>query len=260
MARLELSTAEAGAFISRPRQSILREVYLVAKEEEKRRKENDLLSDLIVHLPHIPVSPSAVSPETDGLKRSHSSMDVVMDKENVPTGLGIATSYGAHAQKRMKSVPRLAALQTSTNTYEGYSQPFTFSPTPNNSAWREPSSAGGNAYPYSHDAYAADYSRSPNPEAERYHPNHLAPILSHHHSHSHPHSPLDSPAFPHSAAMSNTGSNPGSAYYSRGNSYMQQQQMDYLHTHASHSGPEYDYGSPYLTNEAWGEGAFTAAA
>lgn len=40
VSRLELSTAEAGAFISGPRQSILREVYLVAKEEEKKRKEN----------------------------------------------------------------------------------------------------------------------------------------------------------------------------------------------------------------------------
>jgi hypothetical protein len=37
-ARLELSTAEAAAFISRPRQAILREVYLVAKEEERRRQ------------------------------------------------------------------------------------------------------------------------------------------------------------------------------------------------------------------------------
>lgn len=40
VSRLELSTAEAGAFISGPRQSILREVYLVAKEEEKKRREN----------------------------------------------------------------------------------------------------------------------------------------------------------------------------------------------------------------------------
>lgn len=39
VSRLELSTAEAAAFISRPRLDILREVYLVAKEEEKREKE-----------------------------------------------------------------------------------------------------------------------------------------------------------------------------------------------------------------------------
>ena len=37
VSRLELSTAEAAAFISRPRLAILREVYLVAKEEERRR-------------------------------------------------------------------------------------------------------------------------------------------------------------------------------------------------------------------------------
>ena len=44
VSRLELSTAEAAAFISRPRLAILREVYLVAKEEEKRRKDGGELS------------------------------------------------------------------------------------------------------------------------------------------------------------------------------------------------------------------------
>ena len=39
VSRLELSTAEAAAFISRPRLAILREVYLVAKEEERCRKD-----------------------------------------------------------------------------------------------------------------------------------------------------------------------------------------------------------------------------
>jgi hypothetical protein len=48
VSRLELSTAEAAAFISRPRLDILREVYLVAKEEEKREKEEgELLEDCV---------------------------------------------------------------------------------------------------------------------------------------------------------------------------------------------------------------------
>jgi hypothetical protein len=40
ISRLELSTAEAGAFISLGRAAILREIYIVAKEQEKKLKEN----------------------------------------------------------------------------------------------------------------------------------------------------------------------------------------------------------------------------
>ena len=264
VSRLELSTAEAGAFISRPRQSILREVYLVAKEEEKRRKENDLSSDLIVHLPHVPVSPSAVSPEGPEKRCLSIYESSSQDKENVATTTtSAASSYSTHSQKRKKHhhnnpAPRLSALQPVTTNYDGYSQPFTFSPSA--SAWREPTSAP--AHLYSHEAYGSDYGRSPNPDAERYHPNHLAPILNHHHTghssaHSaHSHCPIDSPAFPHSATLSNSGSAQNSSYYSRGG-YMQQQQMDYLHSH-SH-GHEYDYGSPYLADNG-GDNAFATAA
>jgi hypothetical protein len=48
VSRLELSTAEAAAFISRPRLAVLREVYLVGKEEERRRKEDGVFG--FIHL------------------------------------------------------------------------------------------------------------------------------------------------------------------------------------------------------------------
>ena len=244
VARLELSTAEAAAFISRPRQSILREVYLVAKEEEKRRKEGDVTSELVVALPHMPVSPSAVSPEQE--KRPHSSVEPA-DKENY-------SAYSSHASKRVKHA-RLPALTVSTTqaNYE-YAHPFTFAPQSH--LW--PSRDGASSAPPHMSAYPQSemYSeyRSQTVE-ERYHPNHLAPILNpqHHHAHSGANSPADphSPAFPHSATMQ---------YYPRtqaGQSYMQQQQMEYLQQQQQQQGA-YDYGSPYIA-DTW-EGGFPQAA
>lgn len=224
-------------------------MYLVAKEEEKRRREGDYSSELIVHLPNLPVSPSAVSPEAPE-KRSHAQWDV-SDKENISDSV-----YATHSQKRVKHTHRLAALGASTHAnYDTniYGQPFTTVPQ---TSWRDLASAHLSPYPHSGPemAYGSDYSRSPIPEAERsYHPNHLAPILKHAHSHSH--SPADSPAFPHTATLQPSAS---SAFYSRNSqSYMQQQQVDYLH---SHGHPQaYDYGSPYLADSAW-DGSFPQTA
>jgi hypothetical protein len=188
----------------------------------------------------MPVSPSAVSPDASE-KRSHAQYDA-SDKENLSDSV-----YATHSQKRLKHTHRLAPLVKSThaNYDPNYGQPFTYAPQP---AWRDVPPPHLSPYPHSGSemAFGSDYSRSPNPEAERsYHTNHLAPILNHTNSHSH--SPVDSPAFPQSATLQPSDS---SAYYSRnGQSYMQQQQVDYLHSHG-HS-QNYDYGSPYLADNAW---------
>ena len=209
----------------------------------------EICSDLIVHLPNLPVSPSAVSPDAPE-KRSHQQYDDA-DKENFSDSV-----YAQHSQKRSKPTHRLSALATSTHTnYDtnAYSQPFIFAPQ---TAWRDPPPPHLSPYPHSGSelAYGSDYSRSPVPEAERsYHPNHLAPIYTSTHSHSH--SPIDSPVFPQSATIQPSAS---SAFYSRNSqSYMQRQQTDYLQ---SHGHPQaYDYGSPYLSDSAW-DGGFTQTA
>ena len=253
VSRLELSTAEAAAFISRPRLAILREVYLVAKEEEKRRLAGETSTDLIVHLPNVPVSPSAVSPEAgagmDGSKRTFDAAG--MDKEN-------AIAYANQQAKRIKashSHPHrhagLAPLTTSNTNY--YEQPFTYT------AHVHPAHLS----PYPSEMYSgSEYGRSPNPDgttlaqatttdgrpfsAHPAHSTHLAPLLNHH-----THSPADSPAFPQTATLAPPSSVP-SAYYARspaGQSYMQQQQMEYLQAHGAHT--HYDYGSPYLADPTW---------
>jgi hypothetical protein len=251
VSRLELSTAEAAAFISRPRLAILREVYLVAKEEEKRRLAGEMATDLIVHLPNVPVSPSAVSPEagSDGSKRTFDAAG--MDKEN-------AIAYANQQAKRVKAshshshrhAAGLAPLAASHTNY--YDQPFTYA------AHVHPSHLS----PYPSEVYSgSEYGRSPNPDgatlaqastdgrpfsAHPAHSTHLAPLLNHS-----THSPVDSPAFPQTATLA-PPSAVSSAYYGRspaGQSYMQQQQMEYLQAHGAHT--HYDYGSPYLADPTW---------
>jgi len=273
VSRLELSTAEAAAFISRPRLAILREVYLVAKEEEKRRKENDT-SDLVVHLPNVPVSPSAMSPEGPekvGGKRAYETSSLSLaDKENIPYAMATGGGHGIGA-KRVKSqhaASRLAPLTTGQANY--YEQPFTYA-----AQWRDlNTSTHLSPYPseMGYSAGGSEYGRSPNPETvgllptpataptvdtrpyaahphtHGAHPTHLAPILNHQHSHGH--SPVDSPGFPHTATLQAHPSANGT-YYARSpapQSYMQQQQLEYLQAHGQH----YDYGSPYLAEGgAW---------
>ncbi|ORY27182.1 hypothetical protein BCR39DRAFT_469578 [Naematelia encephala] len=247
VSRLELSTAEAAAFISRPRLAILREVYLVAKEEEKRRASGDVTSDVVVHMPNLPVSPSAVSPDAPE-KRSH-------DKENVFSAGGPMSTtsvYEQHSAKRVKHVHapahlhahaqqqhahRLAPLTISA--YDNYAHPFTFAPQAHLSA---PASAHLSPYPSD-----GGMPFSPNPDGNP-HPNHLAPILNPAHAHT-PTIDPHSPAFPHASTMQNP--NNGNNYFPRGQGYLQQQQIEYLAQHQQ----GYDYGSPYLADN-W-EGGYT---
>ena len=207
----------------------------------------DLSTDLIVHLPNLPVSPSAVSPE--GPEKRSLSQYESGDKENVSDSV-----YASHSQKRIKPTHRLTALATSNlPNYDmnAYAQPFTYAPQANLSPWREMPPSHLSPYPHSGSemGYGSDYSRSPNPEADRsYHSNHLAPILTHSQSHS----PAESPAFPPTATMQSVAN----SYFPRNAaSYMQQQQVDYLHTHGHPQA--YDYGSPYLTDGGW-DGQFTS--
>ena len=274
VSRLELSTAEAAAFISRPRLAILREVYLVAKEEEKRRKENDT-SDLVVHLPNTPVSPSAVSPEGPEKVGGKRSYEILADKENMPYAMNQAHALGPGG-KRLKShhahAARLAPLTTGQAYYE---QPFTYA-----AQWRDmntPSHLSPYPSELAYSANGSEYGRSPNPETvgvlptpptaasvdtrpyaahshphhqHAHGPSHLAPILNHNHAHAH--SPAESPAFPQTATLQPHSAASGT-YYARSpaQSYMQQQQLDYLQAHG-----HYDYGSPYLAEGGTWDGQF----
>lgn len=200
VSRLELSTAEAGAFISQPRQGILRELYLVAKEEERKRKDNDTSPEITVHLPHAPVSPSAITPEC-GEKRPQPTLEVTVDggKENVFQAgpatasssqsqmLGVSAAYGMtgqQPQKRMRtSNNRLPTMAVSQAYDATYTHPFTFAPQNLNipmgstqqqqqqhSAWRDGLSAPPpHLSPYPQDIWAAsaastEYARSPLPD------------------------------------------------------------------------------------------------
>lgn len=218
VSRLELSTAEAAAFISRPRLAILREVYLVAKEEEKKQTSKDT-SPLVVHLPNLPVSPSAISPEPETTKRPF------QEKENLPMPMSkrIKTNHAA----------RLAPLMTHSY-YETQVPQFAYT------QWRDPNQHLS-PYPSELNYSGSEYARSPNPEVPsdpRY--THLAPMVNH--------SPADSPGFPQTATLA------PNAYYGRSApGYMQQQQMEYLQAHG-----HYDYGSPYLADNTW-DGQFAQA-
>ena len=168
------------------------------------------------------------------------------DKENALT-----SAYASHSQKRAKVGNRLPALTTATANYD-YNHPFTYAPSSGHS-WRENGYSAHAPSSYaSGDVWGAsavqEYGRSPHPDFDRNgvntpltsygHSLHLAPILNP--------SPTDSPAFNQSATMS-------SNYYPRthaGHSYMQQQQLEYLHQH-EHTSQMYDYGSPYITDSQW---------
>ena len=253
VSRLELSTAEAAAFISRPRLAILREVYLVAKEEEKRRKEGDMTSDLVVHLPYLPVSPSTVSPEGGIPGKRPYAFDQTDNKENVMA----PSVFLAHQQKRVKHThPHTARLAPLTATHQPnfYEQQF-YSTAP---TWRDangqPSIAPPHLSPYPSELgfSGSEYVRSPNPDYAQ-HAGHLGPLLTHSQS-QHSHSPADSPAFPPTASLvPPTAASASSAYYFRtpnGQSHMQQQQVEYLQAH----GHGFDYGSPYLADSGWDAG------
>ena len=253
VSRLELSTAEAAAFISRPRLNILREVYLVAKEEERKRREGDMSTDLVVQLPNVPLSPSAVAASPEGAEKRPLEL-TILDKENVP--------MFAKQPKLVKTQipPRLQPLATSSTNYFDQ-QPFTY--IPSNSMHNNNASAlvppHLSPYPSEFGYAGSDYGRSPNPEMGMIdgrasypaHPGHLAPLLNQ----SHTHSPIDSPLFPQSATLAPPPTaSAASAFYTRTNqgtsSFMQQQQIEYLQSHSQN----YDYGSPYLADTPWDGG------
>ncbi|WRT67190.1 uncharacterized protein IL334_004156 [Kwoniella shivajii] len=154
VARLQLSTAETSALISASKLAILREIYIVAKEEERRRQMGDTTSDLIIELPIIPQQTSNGSPEpaVKNEKRSHSLMSISEDnKENINTyELAITANgqgYPTHVGKKHKSHPRLPALSLSNHQqqlqqaqqaqqqlqqqqHQQYDSPYTTSPSP----------------------------------------------------------------------------------------------------------------------------------
>jgi hypothetical protein len=221
-------------------------------------------------MPNVPVSPSTISPDNPE-KRPHSQLDSSENKENLhlsiygqyPTSSKRSKQQHLHQPQPMQHIPR-AILAPTTQHYDTPvygQQPFTYAPVPQ--SWREVSltNSGSHLSPYPHSGsemgYGSEYSRSPNPEMENrsYHPNHLAPILSHHHQQSH--SPIPTPD-PTSAGSIVTGTNNGYFNGRPGSvGYLQQQQMEYMQQHGATQG--YDYGSPYLQDPAWASGEFTQA-
>lgn len=147
VSRLELSTAEAGAFISPPRLAILREVYQVAREEERRRKDavSGVVdeSDITIQLPANPV-PATESPVA-AKKRGRQEMTALFssDRDNMASPRPMASSYATHSQKRAKHATRTESLPTTlaySHTETTYpSAPFTYAPQPSLSHWREQS-------------------------------------------------------------------------------------------------------------------------
>ncbi|WVW83026.1 hypothetical protein I302_105043 [Kwoniella bestiolae CBS 10118] len=292
VARLQLSTAETSALISASKLAILREIYIVAKEEERRRQAGDTTSDLTIELP---ITTSNGSPEPSaGEKRSHSDSN----KENINYDLPHAHTHG-HVSKKAKNHPRLPALALSTQQQNQftYDSPYTTSPSPfafttaapapqhlsphvwgetrlSNSATSSSSTAALSPYGYATSDVHSEYSRSPNPEhqqqqqqqQQRQYSNqhHLAPILTHHgHSHG-----ATSPAIDSPYSIQGQGS---AGYFpqqqqqgQRGlpNGYMQQQQMEYLHHHHHQQQQQDAYGgfqSPYIAEQGW-EGQYSQAA
>jgi hypothetical protein len=147
VSRLELSTAEAAAFISPPRLAILREVYQVAREEERRRKdalagvidESDITIQLSANSAPATESPVAAK------KRGRQEMTALFssDRDNMASPRPLSSSYAAHSQKRAKhasrneSMPTLLAYTQNDNAYA--SAPFTYAPQASLSHWREQS-------------------------------------------------------------------------------------------------------------------------
>lgn len=146
-----------------------------------------------VYLPHLPVSPSAVTPE-GGEKRPHAQIEVTgaSNKENVfqtnpnSNQMLAVPPYGTtQPLKRMKTqAGRLPALNIPTFDPSVYSSPFSFAPQNLNigntshqqqqpNAWRDGVSAPPphlSPYPqqevWGHSAPPTEYARSPMPELD----------------------------------------------------------------------------------------------
>ncbi|WVF72199.1 hypothetical protein IAT40_007011 [Kwoniella sp. CBS 6097] len=271
VARLQLSTAETSALISASKLAILREIYIVAKEEERMRLAGDSTSDLVVELPIVATPATSGSPEPTTTttaaavaeKRSHANAFFSeSNKENYdPSKSAYAHAHAPTTTKRQKAHARLPALTISAQLAQPTYDAYTASPSPfayaqpaqhphahahahahlSGHVWRE-SPSHLSPYPYATSDVHSDYSRSPNPELQEHHQQQQQqqqPRQYQHHlapilsSHGATPSPIESPAF-HSAAMQPSASAPG--YFNPRSSAaaystMQQQQMEFLHQH-----------------------------
>ncbi|WVR05195.1 hypothetical protein IAU60_002207 [Kwoniella sp. DSM 27419] len=287
VARLQLSTAETSALISATKIAILREIYIVAQEEEKMRAAGDSVSSITVELPI--VTPAAQSPEPITGKRT-SSAYLSDQRDMYDAGV---PGFAAHAaQKRLKTMGRLPTLplpaqgQTPYDAFSASASPFGYAqPQPQHPSqhltghvWRD-SPTHLSPYPYATSDVHSEYSRSPNPDAEEHHQqsqqhqqhqpsqpqrtfqqHHLAPILN---SHGATPSPIESPGFAHPGGMQAPAS-AGPGYFPRTFSSMQQAQHEHLAQHQLYQAqpqPTETYGfqSPYVTEQTW-EGSYSQTA
>lgn len=195
------------------------------------------------------------------------------------------SSYSMHSQKRMKHANRLPVLTTTSHgnydssyTQQSAQAPFTYAPQNHLAVWGRGEQMVS-PYPQQ-DMWTGDYSRSPFPGAESessrssfHSSNHLAPLM---HSAG---SAVPSPTlgqgsnFGHQTQLhtQHLGSQHQAqqipqqqanqaAYYPRsaaGQTYMQQQQLDYLQQHTPDT--QFNYGAPFLTDSSW-ENTYTGSA
>lgn len=135
VSRLELSTAEAAAYISAPRLAVLREVYQVAREEERRRASGVVdTSDIIVQLPAVQ-TPATDSPIASK-KRGRQELQALFSSAKENSSIPVMGSYAAHSQKRVKHAaadsPAMLAYAPSSGEHAYAAAPFTYAPQ-----WRE---------------------------------------------------------------------------------------------------------------------------
>lgn len=263
-------------------------------------KENVFLQSGSPHLLPYSTAPYPLHANGNGSKRSkHSHTSGTSSGRLTP--LTTSTNYDATYAHPFTFAPQHITIpQSGPNAWRdglaSIHSPAHLSPYPTDS-WMSTGASGSATAQGAPTASApgSEYAHSPNPATAdltdpsqsqassataRYHPSHLAPIITHqhqhqHHSHAHSQgapSPLDSPgAYPQTAtaAMQTSYFHPHARHHTHpppththtpvGHSYMQQQQIEYMqaqqHQQAQQQG--YDYGSPYIADN-W-EGSFTAA-
>ncbi|KAJ9125739.1 hypothetical protein QFC24_002523 [Naganishia onofrii] len=93
VSKLELSTAEATAYISQPKMKILREVYKVAKEDERKRNLGDVNTDIVVNVPASPVSAAVTLPRPTILEEMEMQMteDISGQRSRRPSNMTVAS-------------------------------------------------------------------------------------------------------------------------------------------------------------------------
>lgn len=145
VAKLELSTAECCALIPQSRHATLRELYAVAKEEQRLRQTHPGWDRLTVHLPETTSATDAADQVPIARaehKRSHAQMAYagVQDENSAALGANSASSsngaYLAQSSKRARGPhghhnglrPSLGQVSTNVGYPAGYSSPFTTAP------------------------------------------------------------------------------------------------------------------------------------